>query len=118
MNSRRVEYPKLSPSRIWSRLTMANVSKVKKRKLGPYIVNAVFIGYARDNSAYRFLIIKLEVQGIDPYTIIESRDAIIFENRFPSKSKVERFLPMLCFLLLVVVNLLFYLILRVISTRK
>lgn len=67
------------------------VSKIKKIKLGPNTVNAIFIEYATHCFAYRFLIIKLEVQGIDPNTIIESRDATFFEDTFPFKTKVEIF---------------------------
>jgi hypothetical protein len=38
------------------------------------------------------LIIKSEVQGIDLNTIVESRDVIFFEDLFPFKNKLKRYL--------------------------
>jgi hypothetical protein len=36
----------------------------KKHKLGPKIVDCVFLGYVHRSIAYRFLVIKLEVSVI------------------------------------------------------
>jgi hypothetical protein len=60
-----------------------NVPINKKRKLGPKTVDCVFLGYAIHNVGYRFLIINSEVPNMHVGTIIESRDAIFFENEFP-----------------------------------
>ena len=37
-------------------------------------INAIFIGYAHRGNAYRFLVIKFEMLGIDVTTIVEFRD--------------------------------------------
>ena len=50
----------------------------KKRKLGPKIVDCIFLGYAIHNVGYRFLIINSSVPKMVVDTIMESRDAIFF----------------------------------------
>jgi hypothetical protein len=62
-----------------------NVPITKKRKLGPKMVDCVFLGYAHNCIAYRFLIVKSEVYDMHVDTIFESRDATFFENIFPMK---------------------------------
>jgi hypothetical protein len=57
----------------------------KKRKLGPKTVDYVFLGYAIHSIGYMFLIINFEVSDMHVGTIMESRDAIFFENEFPMK---------------------------------
>ena len=61
----------------------------KKVKIGPKKVDCVFIGYAHNSSAYRFLIHKSEIIDMHANTIIESRNAYFFENVFPYKSTQE-----------------------------
>ena len=58
----------------------------KKVKIGPKTVDCVFIGYAHNSSAYRFLIHKSEIFDMHVNTIIESRNASFFEKVFPHKS--------------------------------
>jgi hypothetical protein len=53
-----------------------NVSINKKRKLGPKIVDCVFLGYAFHSIGYRFLIINSGVSDMLVGTIMESRDAM------------------------------------------
>lgn len=89
--------PNINFVRVWGCLTEVNVSRIKKKRLVPNTIDAMFIGYARYCSVYRFFIIKLEVQGIEPNTIMESRDAKFFEVLFPFKNKVERSLPVVNF---------------------
>jgi hypothetical protein len=55
-----------------------NVPCNKKRKLGPTIVDYVFLGYAFHTVGYRFLIINSGVPDMLVGIIIESRDAIFF----------------------------------------
>ena len=57
----------------------------KKCKLGPKTVDCVFLGYVQRSIAYRFLVVKSEVPDVHVDTIMESRDAIFFENIFPMK---------------------------------
>jgi hypothetical protein len=61
------------------------VSINKKRKLGPKTVDCIFIGYAFHNIGYRFLIIKSGVPNMHVDTIMDSRDAIFFEDIFPMR---------------------------------
>ena len=58
----------------------------KKRKLGPKTIDCVFLGYAIHSVGYRFLIINFGVPDVIVGTIIESRDAIFFENEFSMKN--------------------------------
>jgi hypothetical protein len=71
--------------RTWGCLAKVNVPINKKRKLGPKIVDCVFLGYAFHSVGYRFLIINYGVPDMLVGTIIESRDATFFENEFPMK---------------------------------
>ena len=51
----------------------------KKRKLGPKIVDCVFLGYAIHSVGYRFLIINSGVSDMVVGTIMESKDTIFLE---------------------------------------
>jgi len=48
-------------------------------------VDCIFIGYALNSSAYSFLVYKSEISDIHVNMIIESRDAVFFEDIFPYK---------------------------------
>jgi hypothetical protein len=58
----------------------------KKRKLGPKIVDCVFLEYAHHSTAYRFLVIKSKIPDVHIDTFLESRDVTFFENIFPMKN--------------------------------
>jgi hypothetical protein len=45
----------------------------------------VFLGYAHNSIAYRFLVVKSEVSDMHVDTIFESRDATFFQNIIPMK---------------------------------
>jgi hypothetical protein len=77
--------PSLSYLRTWGCLAKVNVLIPKKRKLGPKTVDCIFLGYAQRSIGYRFLVVKFEVPDMHVDTIMESRDAIFFENMFPMK---------------------------------
>ena len=66
-------------------LAKVNLPINKKRKLGPKIVDCVFLGYAQRSIAYKFLVVKSEIPDVHIDSIMESRDAIFFENNFPMK---------------------------------
>ena len=70
--------PSLSYLRTWGCLTKVNVPIPKKRKLGPKIVDYVFLGYAQRSITYRFLVVKSEIPDVHVDTIMESRDATFF----------------------------------------
>ena len=63
-------------------MAKVNVPINKKRKLGPKIVDCVFLGYVIHNIGYRFLIINSRVPDMLVGTIMESRDATFFESEF------------------------------------
>ena len=48
----------------------------------------MFIGYAENNGAYRFLVLKSDV--LDSNTIIETKNAKFFEHIYPLLEKVSR----------------------------
>ena len=75
--------------KVWGCLTKVAVPTPKKVKMGQKTVDCVFIGYAHNSSAYRFLILKSEISNIRPNTIIESRNASFFEHVYPSKPSQE-----------------------------
>lgn len=62
----------------------------KRIKIGPRTVDCIFLGYAVNSSAYRFLVHKSENPNVHVNTVIESRNAIFFEDIFPCKDKQER----------------------------
>jgi hypothetical protein len=76
----------LSYLRTWGCLAKVNVPTNKKRKLGPNIVNCVFLRYAHQSIAYRFLVIKSEVPDVHVDTFLKSHDVSFFENIFPMKN--------------------------------
>jgi transposase InsO family protein len=73
----------LSYLRTWGCLAKVNVPINKKRKLGPKIVDCVFLVYAIHSVVYRFLIINSKVLGMVEGTIMESGDATFFEDELP-----------------------------------
>jgi hypothetical protein len=58
---------------------------IKNYKLGPRVVDCVFLGYASYSIAYKFLVVKSEVPDVYVDTIMESHDATFFEHIFPMK---------------------------------
>ena len=76
----------LSYLRTWGYLAKVDVPINKKQKLGPKIVDCVFLSYAIHDVGYRILIIIFGVPDVNVGTIMESRDAIFFESEFPMKN--------------------------------
>jgi hypothetical protein len=77
--------PSLSYLRTWGCLAKVNVPINKKHKLGPKIVDCVFLVYAHHSIAYKFLVIKSEIPDVHVDTFLKSRDVTFFENIFPMK---------------------------------
>ena len=63
---------------MWECLAKVAVPTPKKVKIGPKTVDCIFIGYAQNSSAYRFLVYKSEIPDIYKNTIMESRNASFF----------------------------------------
>ena len=66
-------------------LAKVAIPSPKKTKIGPKTIDCIFIGYVKNSSAYRFLIHKSEHSEMHVNTIIESRNASLFEHVFPNK---------------------------------
>ena len=75
--------------KVWGCLAKVAILELKRVKIGPKTVDFIFIGYANNNSAYRFLVHKSKNTEIHVNTIIESRNASFFENVFPYKLTQE-----------------------------
>ena len=75
--------------KVWGCLTKVMVPIPKKIKIGPKTIDCIFIGYAINSSAYRFLVHKYDIPDIHGNTIIESRNVSFFENTFPSKNACD-----------------------------
>ena len=74
---------------MWGCLTKIVVPSNKKVKIGQKTIDCIFIGYAQNSSAYRFLMYESKVPDVHKNTIIELRYASFFEHVFPCNSKVE-----------------------------
>ena len=83
-----VEKGELLTFNVWGCLAKVSIQELKKRKIGPKTVDAIFIGYALDSNVNRFLVVNSEISEISNNTIIEARDAVYFENIFPFKSRI------------------------------
>ena len=67
---------------------MAKVAlpSIKRTNIGPKTFDAVFVGYAQNSAAHRFL-------SLNDYAISEHRDAEFFEHVFPLKRKITDVAP-------------------------
>ncbi|GKA47326.1 retrovirus-related pol polyprotein from transposon TNT 1-94 [Tanacetum coccineum] len=63
------------------------VPKPKAQKIGPKSVDCIFIGYAKNSSAYRFIVHDSKNPDIQKNAVMESRNASFFENLFPCLTK-------------------------------
>ena len=71
--------------RVWGCLAKVAIPQPKKVKIRPKTVDCIFIGYAHNNNAYRFLVHESSIPDIHKNTIVESRNASFFEYVFPCK---------------------------------
>ena len=74
---------------MWGCLAKVAVPLPKKVKIRPKTIDCIFIGYAHNNVAYRFLVNESNISDIHKNTIMESRNASFFEDVFLCKSKVD-----------------------------
>jgi transposase InsO family protein len=77
--------------RTWGCLAKVSVPITDKRKLGPKTVDCVFLGYAFHNVGYRFLVVRSRVSDLLVGTIMESRDATVYENIFLMKDETSSY---------------------------
>ena len=71
---------------MWGCLAKEAVSALKKVKVG---YKTVHCGYAHNSTAYRFFVHKSNIPNIHKNMIMEMRNASLFEDVFPCKSKEE-----------------------------
>ena len=62
--------------RMWGCLAKVAVLIPKKVKIGPKTIDCIFIRYAQNSSAHRFLVYKSDISDIHKNTIMESRNAM------------------------------------------
>ena len=79
--------PSYKNLRVWGCLAKVAVPPPKKVRIGPKTIDCIFIGYAHNSAAYRFLVYESNIPDIHQNTIMESRNASFFENVFPYGSK-------------------------------
>ncbi|CAL8091268.1 unnamed protein product [Prunus armeniaca] len=77
--------PTYKTLKVWGCLAKVQVPLPKRTKLGPKTIDCVFIGFASNSAAYRFLVFHSDVSDIHVNTILESVDVIFFEDIFPYK---------------------------------
>ena len=65
--------PDLKYLKVWGCLANVMLPDPKKRKIGSKTSNCIFIGYASNSVAYRFLVLKSDV--LECNTIIETKNA-------------------------------------------
>ena len=70
--------PNFSLLRMWGCLCKVSLPDFKWQNIGPKTFNFVFIGYAQNNAAYRFM-------SLNDFSISESRGIEIFWHAFPFK---------------------------------
>ncbi len=78
--------PNLNYLKVWGCRAIVKVPTPKRKKLGERGIECIFIGYAHNSKAYRFMVIEPN-DSISINIVIESRDAIFYENRFNSISR-------------------------------
>jgi hypothetical protein len=79
----------LSYLRTWGCLAKVSVPITKKCKLGPKMMDCVFLGYAFHSVRFRFLVVRSGVPDLLVGTIMESRDATFFENISPMRDETS-----------------------------
>ena len=80
--------PNLSYFRTWGCRAIIRLPDPKRKKLGEKGIECILLGYALHSKAYRFLVIKPN-SSIGVNKIIESRDAVFYENRFTTIPRLE-----------------------------
>ncbi|GJY76412.1 retrotransposon protein, putative, ty1-copia subclass [Tanacetum coccineum] len=82
--------PSYESLRVWGCLAKVAVPTPKAQKIGPKSVDYIFIGYAKNNSAYRLIVHDSKNPDIQKNAVMESRNASFFENIIPCLTKETR----------------------------
>ena len=89
----KVVVPSYKYLRVWGCLANGVVPTPKVIKIVPKTIDCLFIGYAQNNIAYRFLMHDSKIPEIHKGTIMELRNESFFEKVFPRLAKVETSAP-------------------------
>ncbi|GKB13137.1 DNA polymerase zeta catalytic subunit-like protein [Tanacetum coccineum] len=73
--------------KVWGCLAKVQIPLPKRFKLGPKIVDCVYLGPAKNSVAYRFLVYKSNIEDISNNTIIGAVEAEFFKKIIPYKDK-------------------------------
>ena len=79
--------PNLKYLKVWGCLAKVMLPDPEKRKIGSKTSNCMFIGYASNSVAYKFLVLKIDV--LECNTIIETKNAEFFEHICPLYEKIS-----------------------------
>ena len=79
--------PNLKYLKVWGFFAKVMLPDPKRRKIGSKTSDCMFIGYANNSVAYRFLVLKSYV--LESNTIIETKNAKFFEHVFPLSRKIS-----------------------------
>ena len=77
--------PNLKYLEVWGCLAKVMLLDPKKRKIGSKTYDCLFIRYASNSAAYRFLVLKSDV--LECNTIIETKNAKFLEHICPLSGK-------------------------------
>ena len=80
--------PSLKYLKVWGCLAKVILLDPNKRKIGSKTYDCMFIEYASNSVAYRFLVLKSDV--LECNTIIETKNIESFEHVFPLSGKISR----------------------------
>ena len=79
--------PNLKYLKVWGCLAKVILLDLKKRKIGSKTFDCMFVGYASNSAAYRFIVLISDV--LEWNTIIETKNAEFFEHIFPLSKKIS-----------------------------
>lgn len=72
--------------RVWGCLSKVIIPKRNKVKIGPKTVDCIFIGHARNSTAYRFLVHESHISDIHKNVTMELRNSSFFDYVFSCNS--------------------------------
>ena len=75
--------PNLSYLKVCGRLAKVFKLIPKRSRLGPKTIDCIVMGYAHNNAAYRFLVLRDVGYSFEADAIIESKNTEFFEVIFP-----------------------------------
>jgi len=84
--------PNISYFKVWGCRAIVRLPLPKITKLGDKGVECIFLGYAEHSKGYRFIVIEKH-DSIKMSIVVESKDAVFYENAFSSLANLEPIPP-------------------------